>query len=123
MTGTSSGLGIETARTLAAHGAYVVGTVPSAYYIVDRLFGAAELRLDGDKGDKTVDAMAPIPYMLEAFMAGDRGFRRGGAPKPGPQKPIYPHEVRPSHAKTQPTAALSLMGTDEGVGHMMAGEK
>lgn len=42
------------------------------YYIVDRLFGAAEWRLDGDKGVRTVDAMAPIPYMLEAFMAGDR---------------------------------------------------
>ena len=26
----------------------------------------------------TVDAMALIPYMLEAFMAGDRGFRKGG---------------------------------------------
>lgn len=27
---------------------------------------------------ETVDAMALIPYMLEAFMAGDRGFRKGG---------------------------------------------
>ena len=26
----------------------------------------------------SVDAMALIPYMLEAFMAGDRGFRKGG---------------------------------------------
>lgn len=26
----------------------------------------------------TVDAMALIPYMLDAFMAGDRGFRKGG---------------------------------------------
>lgn len=25
---------------------------------------------------ETVDAMALIPYMLEAFMAGDRGFRK-----------------------------------------------
>ena len=25
---------------------------------------------------KAVDAMALIPYMLEAFMAGDRGFRK-----------------------------------------------
>ncbi len=25
-----------------------------------------------------VDAMALVPYMLEAFMAGDRGFRKGG---------------------------------------------
>lgn len=36
---------------------------------------------------ETVDAATLIPHMLEAFMAGDRGFRRGGAPKPGPQKP------------------------------------
>lgn len=27
---------------------------------------------------EAVDAMALIPYMLEAFMAGDRGFRKGG---------------------------------------------
>ena len=27
---------------------------------------------------ETVDAMALVPYMLEAFMAGDRGFRKGG---------------------------------------------
>ncbi|PYE13673.1 DUF2274 domain-containing protein [Paraburkholderia silvatlantica] len=26
---------------------------------------------------ETVDAATLIPYMLEAFMAGDRGFRRG----------------------------------------------
>jgi len=38
---------------------------------------------------EAVDAVALIPHMLEAFMAGDRGFRRGGKakavanPKPG----------------------------------------
>ncbi|PAU61324.1 DUF2274 domain-containing protein [Pseudomonas indica] len=33
---------------------------------------------------EAVDATTLIPHMLEAFMAGDRGFRRGGraAPKP-----------------------------------------
>ena len=33
---------------------------------------------------ETVDAEKLIPHMLEAFMAGDRGFKRGGpaAPKP-----------------------------------------
>lgn len=55
----------------------------------------AELKADLDRyavlhaqtyGEK-VDTMALIPYMLEAFMAGDRGFRRGGAQKTGPQKP------------------------------------
>lgn len=28
---------------------------------------------------ETVDAVTLIPHMLEAFMAGDRGFRKGGA--------------------------------------------
>lgn len=27
---------------------------------------------------EAVDSVALIPYMLEAFMTGDRGFRRGG---------------------------------------------
>lgn len=27
---------------------------------------------------ETVDAMTLIPHMLEAFMVGDRGFRKGG---------------------------------------------
>ena len=39
---------------------------------------------------ETVDAATLIPHMLEAFMAGDRGFRKGGTPKsapPAPQKP------------------------------------
>lgn len=26
---------------------------------------------------EVVDAVTPIPHMLEAFMAGDRGFRKG----------------------------------------------
>ncbi len=29
---------------------------------------------------ETVDAATLIPHMLEAFMAGDRGFRRSGSP-------------------------------------------
>lgn len=28
---------------------------------------------------ETVDAMTLIPHMLEAFMAGDRGFKRGSS--------------------------------------------
>ena len=37
---------------------------------------------------EAVDAVTLIPHMLEAFMAGDRGFRKGSvgkaaAPKPG----------------------------------------
>ena len=41
---------------------------------------------------EAVDAATLIPHMLEAFMAGDRGFRQGssGSPaaKPGQQKSI-----------------------------------
>lgn len=37
---------------------------------------------------KTVDATTLIPHMLEAFMAGDRGFRKGqmsrSSPRSGP---------------------------------------
>ncbi|EMR0618441.1 MULTISPECIES: DUF2274 domain-containing protein [Gammaproteobacteria] len=36
---------------------------------------------------EAVDAATLIPHMLEAFMAGDRGFRKGGAGKPAPPKP------------------------------------
>ncbi len=31
---------------------------------------------------ETVDAVTLIPHMLEAFMAGDRGFKRGGQATP-----------------------------------------
>lgn len=34
--------------------------------------------LHGQTYGETVDAAALIPFMLEAFMAGDRGFRRRG---------------------------------------------
>lgn len=37
--------------------------------------------------EESVDAVTLIPYMLEAFMAGDRGFRRGSAGKSTPPKP------------------------------------
>ena len=33
--------------------------------------------LHGQAYGETVDAVTLIPYMLEAFMAGDRGFRSG----------------------------------------------
>ncbi len=36
---------------------------------------------------EAVDAVTLIPYMLEAFMAGDRGFRKGSAGKVAPPKP------------------------------------
>ena len=36
---------------------------------------------------EAVDAAVLIPYILEAFMAGDRGFRRGDKPKASAPKP------------------------------------
>ena len=42
---------------------------------------------------ETVDAATLIPYMLEAFMAGDRGFRRsrnGGLTQQQTSKPTNP---------------------------------
>lgn len=37
---------------------------------------------------EAVDAVILIPHMLEAFMAGDRGFKKGYASKTTPPKPI-----------------------------------
>jgi len=36
---------------------------------------------------EAVDAEKLIPHMLEAFMAGDRGFRKGTTPRSAPSKP------------------------------------
>ncbi|TFL13477.1 DUF2274 domain-containing protein [Pusillimonas caeni] len=36
---------------------------------------------------ETVDAVTLIPHMLEAFMAGDRGFRRSGGSSNRASKP------------------------------------
>ncbi|VFR19851.1 FIG00956188: hypothetical protein [plant metagenome] len=36
---------------------------------------------------EAVDAAILIPHMLEAFMAGDRGFRKGERAKPPPSRP------------------------------------
>lgn len=40
--------------------------------------------LHGQTYGETVDAAALIPYMLESFMAGDRGFRKRGATRLAP---------------------------------------
>ncbi|AMV48301.1 DUF2274 domain-containing protein [Paraburkholderia caribensis] len=37
---------------------------------------------------EAVDATVLIPHMLEAFMAGDRGFRKGTTVKPAPPKQL-----------------------------------
>ena len=36
---------------------------------------------------EAVDAVTLIPHMLEAFMTGDRGFRKSSSPKAVPHKP------------------------------------
>ncbi|WP_034293591.1 MULTISPECIES: DUF2274 domain-containing protein [Burkholderiales] len=36
---------------------------------------------------ESVDAVTLIPHMLEAFIAGDRGFKKREASKPATQKP------------------------------------
>ena len=36
---------------------------------------------------EAVDAVTLIPHMLEAFMAGERGFRKGSGNKAAPPKP------------------------------------
>ncbi len=36
---------------------------------------------------ETVDAVTLIPHMLEAFMTGDRGFKKGSAGKAASPKP------------------------------------
>ena len=36
---------------------------------------------------EAVDAVTLIPHMLEAFMAGDRGFRKDTATRSAPSKP------------------------------------
>ena len=43
--------------------------------------------LHAQASGEAVDAEKLIPHMLEAFIAGDRGFRKGGASRPAPPKP------------------------------------
>jgi len=38
--------------------------------------------LHGQTYDETVDAVTLIPHMLDAFMVGDRGFRKGRRTNP-----------------------------------------
>ncbi|WP_459198334.1 DUF2274 domain-containing protein [Ralstonia pseudosolanacearum] len=46
--------------------------------------------LHGQTYGEVVDAVALIPYMLEAFMAGDRGFRRVDAKRKAPIASVKP---------------------------------
>jgi hypothetical protein len=77
----------------------------SPYYIVDRLFGAAELRLGGDKGDvvriERTDGVRggtdhePGRHSRPCRAAGGQGRARGG----GAARPAAPgHAPEPAHA-------------------------
>lgn len=56
------------------------GLCPEHQKLSDDGFVALHAQAYGE----SVDAVTLIPHMLEAFMAGDRGFRKGAAPpKPG----------------------------------------
>lgn len=75
-----------------------LGPLPKTESVKLTFVCPAELKAELDRyaalhaqtyGEK-VDTMTLIPYMLEVFMAGDRGFRRGGSPKPVPPAPQKP---------------------------------
>jgi len=44
--------------------------------------------LHGQTHGETVDAVTLIPHMLDAFMAGDRGFRKSAAARNTTSKPV-----------------------------------
>jgi hypothetical protein len=44
---------------------------------------------------ESVDAVTLIPHMLEAFIAGDRGFKKRVASKPASQKPSQQEATPP----------------------------
>jgi len=73
-----------------------LGPLPSTTSVKLTLACPASLKADLDRYaalhaqtyGEVVDAATLIPHMLEAFMAGDRGFKKGGpGTKAGPQKP------------------------------------
>ena len=71
-----------------------LGPLPSAVNIKLTFACSAGLKADLERYaalhaqayGKAVDAATLIPHMLEAFMAGDRGFKKGVSPKPAAQK-------------------------------------
>ncbi|MDU0593368.1 DUF2274 domain-containing protein [Pseudomonas aeruginosa] len=72
-----------------------LGPLPSSSHVKLTFACPASLKADLDRYaqlhaqtyGEAVDAATLIPHMLEAFMAGDRGFRKGGAGKPAPPRP------------------------------------
>ena len=72
-----------------------LGPLPSSSSVKMTIDCPATLKADLDRYaalhaqayGEAVDAVTLIPHMLEAFMAGDRGFRKGGTGKAAPPKP------------------------------------
>lgn len=71
-----------------------LGPLPSSSSVKLTFACPASLKADLDRYaqlhaqtyGEAVDAATLIPHMLEAFMAGDRGFRRGAATQQRPAK-------------------------------------
>jgi len=72
-----------------------LGPLPSSSSTKLTFACSASLKADLDRyaalhaqtyGD-AVDVVTLIPHMLEAFMAGDRGFRKGATPRSARQMP------------------------------------
>ena len=72
-----------------------LGPLPSSTSVKLTFTCPASLKADLDRYaalhaqayGEAVDAEKLIPHMLEAFMAGDRGFRKGTAPPKAPPAP------------------------------------
>ncbi|WP_298729797.1 DUF2274 domain-containing protein [uncultured Pseudomonas sp.] len=72
-----------------------LGPLPKTETVKLTFACAASLKADLDRyaalhaqtHGEAVDAATLIPHMLEAFMAGDRGFRKGSGGKAVPPKP------------------------------------
>ena len=67
---------------------------------------------------EAVDAATLIPHMLEAFMAGDRGFRKGTATRSTPPKPPWLHRMlfNGIHRTRSPGCAFFILDAAEPVG-------
>ena len=72
-----------------------LGPLPSSSSVKMTIVCPATLKADLDRYaalhaqayGEVVDAEKLIPHMLEAFMAGDRGFKKGTATRSTPSKP------------------------------------
>ena len=72
-----------------------LGPLPSSSSVKLTFTCSASLKADLDRYaalhaqtyGEAVDAVTLIPHMLEAFIAGDRGFRKGSVSRTVPAKP------------------------------------